>query len=291
MTGTVLNAVAIVVGSLIGMLLGNRLPDKVRETVLNGLGLMVLVVGISMALQSQNILIPMFSVLVGGIIGELLRIEDGLQAVGVWLERKTGRFLGRGERGTVVRAFVTASLVFCVGPLAILGSIQDGLTGDTQLLVIKSTLDGFASLAFAATLGPGVILSALAVFVYQGVISLAASGLGSILGEVTRQTPWVIEMTAAGGVLIMGIGLLLLEVKRIRVRQLVAGGGHRAVDRGRSRGPGCEPLRTCHGKPWAAYRTRFPKVRSIGYNVPNASMSWRSSENPCCLLLSTSEFL
>ena len=221
MTGTVLNAVAIVVGSLIGMLLGNRLPDKVRETVLNGLGLMVLVVGISMALQSKNILIPMFSVLVGGIIGELLRIEDGLQAIGIWLERKTGRYLGRGERGTVVRAFVTASLVFCVGPLAILGSIQDGLTGDTQLLVIKSTLDGFASLAFAATLGPGVILSALAVFVYQGAISLAAGGLGSILGEVTRQTPWVIEMTAAGGVLIMGIGLLLLELKRIRVGNLL----------------------------------------------------------------------
>lgn len=96
MTGTVINTAAIVIGSLIGMALGNRLPDKVRETVLNGLGLMVLVVGASMALQSQNILIPMFSVLVGGIIGELLRIEDGLQAVGVWLERKTGRYLGRG---------------------------------------------------------------------------------------------------------------------------------------------------------------------------------------------------
>lgn len=221
MTGTVLNTAAIVIGSLIGMVLGNRLPDKVRETVLNGLGLMVLVVGASMALQSQNILIPMFSVLAGGIIGELLRIEDRLQAVGIWLERKTGRYLARGERGSVVRAFVTASLVFCVGPLAILGSIQDGLTGDTNLLAIKSTLDGFASLAFAATLGPGVILSALAVFVYQGAISLFAIGLGSLLGEVTRQTPWVIELTATGGVLILGIGLLLLEIKRIRVGNLL----------------------------------------------------------------------
>jgi hypothetical protein len=106
MTGTVFNAAAIVIGSLVGRILGNRLPDRGRETVLDGFGLMVLVVGASMALQSQNILIPMFSVLVGGVIGELLRIEERLQEVGAWLERRTGRYLARGGRGSVVRAFV-----------------------------------------------------------------------------------------------------------------------------------------------------------------------------------------
>ena len=221
MTGTFINVIAVVIGSAIGILLGHRLPEKVRVTVLNGLGLMVIVVGLSMALQTKNVLIPMFSVLLGGIIGELLCIEDGLHAVGEWLEQRTSRYLGGGEEGAIVQAFVTASLVFCVGPLAILGSMQNGLTGDYNLLAVKSMLDGFASLAFAAALGPGVILSALPVFLYQGSISLAAMGLGSVLGEVTRQTPWVIEMTATGGILVMGIGLLLLDLKRIRVGNLL----------------------------------------------------------------------
>jgi hypothetical protein len=160
-------------------------------------------------------------VLAGGILGEWWRVEDRLESAGGWLERQVGQRLGGGEQGTVVRAFVTASLVFCIGPLAILGSIQDGLTGDFNLLAIKSMLDGFASLAFAASLGPGVILSALSILVYQGGISLAAMGLGSALGDVSRQSPWVIEMTATGGALIMGIGLILLELKRVRVGNLL----------------------------------------------------------------------
>ncbi|MEA3335412.1 MAG: DUF554 domain-containing protein [Chloroflexota bacterium] len=221
MLGTLINVVAVVAGSVIGILLGNRLPKKVQQTVLDGLGLMVLVVGISMAIQSNNILIPMVSVLLGGIAGELLRIEDGLEAVGRWLELKTAGIFSESGEGRVVRGFVTASLVFCVGPLAILGAIQDGLTGDYNLLAIKSMLDAFASLAFAAALGPGVILSALSVGIYQGTISLAAMGLGTAIGDVSRQTPWVVEMTAAGGVLIMGIGLVLLELKRVRVGNLL----------------------------------------------------------------------
>lgn len=223
MTGTIINVTTVILGSLLGILLGHRLSDRVRETVLNGLGLMVLVVGLSMALQSNNLLIPLFSILLGGIVGELGRIEDRLEGAGRWLERQVGHRLGPGEEGRVVRAFVTASLVFCVGPLAILGAIQDGLTGDYGLLAIKSLLDGFASLAFAATLGPGVILSALSVLVYQGAISLLALSLGSALGDVTRETLWVVEMTATGGVVIMGIGLLLLELKRIRVGNLLPG--------------------------------------------------------------------
>ena len=165
-------------------------------------------------------LIPMFSVLLGGVLGEWARLEDHLEALGRWLERRVGQRMDSGER-SITRAFVTASLVFCIGPMTILGSIQDGLTGDFQLLAVKSLLDGFAALAFAATLGPGVILSALTILAVQGSVTLAAAVLGSALGEVTRQTPWVIEMTATGGVLILGISLLLLDLRRVRVGNLM----------------------------------------------------------------------
>lgn len=220
MTGTLLNILTVVIGGSLGSLLGNRLPDKTRETVLAGLGLMTGVVGMSMALQTKNVLIPMFSVLVGGVLGEWAHLEDHLEAMGRWLERRVGQRMGSGER-SVTRAFVTASLVFCIGPMTILGSIQDGLTGDFQLLAVKSLLDGFAALAFAATLGPGVILSALTILAVQGSVTVAAALLGSALGEVTRQTPWVIEMTATGGVLVLGISLLLLDLRRVRVGNLM----------------------------------------------------------------------
>lgn len=220
MTGTLLNILTVVIGGSLGSLLGNRLPDKTRETVLAGLGLMTGVVGMSMALQTKNVLIPMFSVLLGGVLGEWARLEDHLEALGRWLERRVGQRMGSSER-SVTRAFVTASLVFCIGPMTILGSIQDGLTGDFQLLAVKSLLDGFASLAFAATLGPGVILSALTILAVQGSVTVAAALLGSALGEVTRLTPWVIEMTATGGVLVLGISLLLLDLRRVRVGNLM----------------------------------------------------------------------
>jgi uncharacterized membrane protein YqgA involved in biofilm formation len=152
------------------------------------------------------------------LIGEMLRIQARLDAVGKRLEER----FARGEQaGTFTRGFVTASLVFCVGPMTILGSIQDGLIGDFNLLAIKSTLDGFAGLAFASTLGIGVAFSALTVLVVQGGISLAAMIFGSALGSIARDTPWVIEMTATGGVLIMGIGLILLDLKQVRVGNLL----------------------------------------------------------------------
>ncbi len=220
MTGTIINIITVLIGGTIGTFLGARLPDKIRETVMAAVGLVVLVIGFDMALSSQNILIPMFSVLIGGILGEWGRIEDGLDALGRWLEDRTQHWFGDDER-SVTRAFVTASLVFCVGPLTILGAIQDGLTGDFQLLAVKAVLDGFTSLAFAATLGPGVLLSVITLLVYQGGIALLAMFFGSILGEVTRTTPWVLEMTAAGGILVLGIGLGLLEMKRIRVGNLL----------------------------------------------------------------------
>ena len=221
MIGTLINAVSVLATSLLGTVLGNRLPEKMSETVVHGLGLVTAVVGIQMALGTQNVLLLMGSVLVGGLLGEWWQIEARLEALGRWLEERVGDRLGGSDERSVTRAFVAASLVFCVGPMTILGSIQDGLTGDYNLLAIKSVLDGFAALAFSATMGAGVLLSVLTILFFQGGISLAAMCVGGMLGEVTRQTPWVIEMTAAGGVLMVGISLLLLDLRRIRVANLL----------------------------------------------------------------------
>ncbi len=227
MTGTIINVITVVIGGTLGTFLGARLPDKMRETVMHGLGLLVFVIGLQMALSSHNILIVMASILVGGLIGEAVGIQAWLDSLGRNLEQRFARGqrpreLGvGGEAGKFTRGFVTASLVFCIGPLAILGSIQDGLIGDFNLLAIKSMLDGFAGLAFASTLGVGVAFAALTVFVYQGGISIISMLLGSAIGAVTRDTPWVIEMSATGGVLIMGIALLLLDLKQVRIANLL----------------------------------------------------------------------
>jgi len=192
---------------------------------MHGLGLVTLLVGLQMALKTGNVLIVMGSVLVGGVLGEMWRIEQRLEALGHWFEARLSREgtpLSEGHalsmRGNVSRAFVTASLVFCVGPLTVLGSIQDGLTGDFRLLVIKSVLDAFAGMAFAAAMGPGVLLSILTLLVYQGGLSLAARLIGvGLIGQAVAESAPVLEMTATGGVLIMGIGLVLLELKQVRV--------------------------------------------------------------------------
>jgi hypothetical protein len=208
----------VIIGGTLGTVLGARLPNKMRETVMHGLGLMTLVIGVQMAMTTRNLLIVLASILFGGVLGEMLGVQAWLDSLGQRLE---ARFARGGEAGKFTRGFVTASLIFCIGPMTILGSIQDGLIGDYNLLAIKSILDGFAGLAFASTLGIGVAFAALTVFVFQGGISLAAIGVGSALGSVTRETPWVIEMTATGGVLIMGISLVLLELKQVRLGNLL----------------------------------------------------------------------
>jgi len=215
--GTLLNIATVLIGGTLGTFLGARLPAKMRETVMSGLGLVTLLIGISMAIKTKEPLVVMGSILLGGVLGEWWRIEDGLEATGRWLEQRFGRPEEAAAGRSITRAFVTASLVFCVGPMTVLGSVLDGLTGDFNILAIKSLLDGFASLAFGASLGPGVLFSALTILVYQGGLSLAARLLGSSLAGISAQTPAVIEMSATGGVLIIGIGLLLLDLKRIRL--------------------------------------------------------------------------
>jgi len=229
-TGTLINVVTVVVGGALGTLLGNRLPEKMRQTVLHGLGLITLTVGLSMAITTRNLLIPLFSVLIGGLLGEALAIDDALTRLGAWFERRLGGSLGAsagaplpdGTAGsTVAQGFITASLVFCVGPMTVVGSIQDGLMGDYTLLAIKALMDGFAAMALAASLGAGVILSAGTVFGYQGGLSLLAMLFAAALGGVTRETPWVVEMTATGGVVILSIAFILLDIKRIRAANLL----------------------------------------------------------------------
>ncbi len=213
MTGTLINIAAVLIGGAIGALVGKRLPERLRETVLWALGLFVIALGVKLTLESQNALITLGSVLVGGVLGEWWQIEGLLQRFGRWLEGRFARSATSEGTARFIKGFVSASLVFCVGPMTILGSIQDGLTGDFQLLAIKSLLDGFAALAFAASLGVGVLFSAVVILIYQGGLTLLAAQAQSLL-----TAPMIAEMTAVGGLLMMAIGVgSLLELRPIRV--------------------------------------------------------------------------
>ncbi|MFH1084385.1 MAG: DUF554 domain-containing protein [Chloroflexota bacterium] len=214
--GTWLNIVAVLIGGGLGTVLGSRLSERMRETVLHGLGLVTLTVGIQLTLKTQNILIVMGSILVGAMLGEWWRIDVGLERASEWLKAKAARRLSGHSQAHFTEGFITASLVFCVGPMTILGSIQDGLSGDYSLLAIKSVLDGFAALAFASSLGAGVLFSILTILLYQGALTLLAGLAQQVLTE-----PMIAEMTATGGVMILAIGLLLLDVRRIRVANIL----------------------------------------------------------------------
>jgi uncharacterized membrane protein YqgA involved in biofilm formation len=186
----------------------------VQETIFAALGLFTLALGLSNSLQSGNVLIVLGSLLIGALIGEALQIEARLEAAGRWLQRRLSA--GEGNASRFVEGFVTASIVFCVGPLTIQGAIEDGLLGDYTLLAVKALLDGFAALAFAATLGPGVLASILVILGFQGGISLTASLVGDFFSAAM-----IAEMTATGGVVLLAIGLRLLDVKRIRAANLL----------------------------------------------------------------------
>ncbi|HIJ77431.1 MAG TPA: DUF554 domain-containing protein [Deltaproteobacteria bacterium] len=212
MTGTLINMGAIIAGTAIGSLAGSRLPARMRRIVLYAIGLVVLLIGFQMAVRTQNVLVVLGAILIGGIIGELLRIEERLEQLGQFFQKK----FSKGSEQSIAEGFVTASLVFCVGPMAILGSISDGLSGDYRLLSIKAVMDGFASIAFGASLGWGVGLSALSILVYQGGITLFAGSLPGALNEAM-----ITEMTATGGLIIIGIGIKLLDLKDLPLANFV----------------------------------------------------------------------
>ena len=213
MTGTLINVAAILIGGAIGLIFGSRIPERFKNTVIAGMGLFTAAMGLQMFLKSSNQLIVLDAWIIGALLGEWVGIEDGLQALGQMLEKRFSQDAETGAGSKFMRGFMVSSLLFCIGPMAILGSIQDGLTGDYNLLAVKSTLDGFASIAFASTLGVGVMFSSLIILIYQGAISLLAGQLNAIVTD-----PMMAEMTATGGVILMGVAVSnLLEIKKIRV--------------------------------------------------------------------------
>jgi uncharacterized membrane protein YqgA involved in biofilm formation len=217
LSGTLLNVATVLAGTVIGVLIGSRMRPRMQESLVTGLGFFTVLIAISMgtriftdpAARPGDDLAVLAAVLVGVVIGELLHMHDGLEWLGGWFQRR----LARPERPSrIAEGFVTASLVFCVGPLTILGSLENGLTGDMRLLAIKSLLDGVASIAFAAALGPGVALSAITVFIIQGSIAAGAVLLRDIMDAAT-----ILAITSAGGVILLGVALRLFDLKAVRV--------------------------------------------------------------------------
>jgi len=227
--GTLINTGLVIAGSGLGVLIGDRIPERMRTTLLQVIGLVTIALGVSDAIDTRNMVFPLVGMAVGALIGELLRLEDRLEGIGARLQRRFDRggdasapteptaATGQSQR-SFVKGFVTASALYCVGPLTVLGAIEDA-SGDTpQLYIIKGLLDGFVSIMFAATYGIGVAFSALSVFVVQGGLTLGGTGLDSLLDDRMRT-----ELFAAGGLAVIGIGLNLLQVTKIRLANLLPG--------------------------------------------------------------------
>jgi uncharacterized protein len=216
MLGTIVNTLTIIAGSLLGLLFSRGIADNYKEIILSGVGLSVILIGIKSALVSNNLMVVIFSVIVGALLGEALRIEKQLENLGAFLE---SRIVAKSsDTKSFARGFVTASLVFCVGSMAIVGSLESGLTGNHQTLFAKSVLDGVTSIIFASAMGLGVMFSGFAVFLYQGMITITAVFMKSFLVPET-----IAQMTSVGGLLIMAIGLNMLKITTIRVGNLIPG--------------------------------------------------------------------
>lgn len=211
MLGTVVNTLSIIAGSLIGLFFKNRISATASQTILHGIGLAVVLIGLKTALQTDAILMVIVSLAVGSFIGELLGIEARLERLGDWIGRRMAK-----DGSGLSKGFVSATLLYCVGAMAIVGSLESGLSGNHQTLFAKSILDGIGSILFASTLGVGVLFSAVSVFVYQGLITLSASAIQPLLlPEVVAQ------MSAVGGLLILAIGIGLLEIKKLKIGNML----------------------------------------------------------------------
>ncbi|TVY10241.1 DUF554 domain-containing protein [Paenibacillus cremeus] len=226
--GTIVNAAAIILGGLLGLFL-QRMSDSVRNTVMQGIGMALVALGLSMALKSGNFLLIVGSLVVGGVLGELINVEKGLERLGAQLERgvqagmkrfKGGRGSSESKQGGIAVGFVNTTLIYCVGAMAILGAMDSGLRGDHVVLYTKSMLDGFTAIIFASTMGVGVLFSSVPVFLYQGIIALASSGIASLIDKAMLDEI-IVQLTAVGGILIMGIGVNMLEIRKINVANLL----------------------------------------------------------------------
>lgn len=213
MTGTIINTAAIIAAGTLGLLLRKGIPEGISRNIQDGLGLLVMIIGIQYAFKADNYAVIGLSIALGAIVGEWRQWEERLEIMGDYLQK---RFVNGGGDNQFVRGFVSASLLFCVGAMGVVGALEDGLTGNYQILMIKSMLDGIFALIFSASMGVGVIFSAFPVFLYQGAISLAAGELKPLLTE-----PVLNNITAVGGVLIAGLGINLLGIKRIKVGNLL----------------------------------------------------------------------
>jgi uncharacterized membrane protein YqgA involved in biofilm formation len=230
MTGTIINTIAVLIGGTLGLLFGARLSKRLKEAIVISVGLFTAAFGMKMFFKTENELIVLGALLIGVLLGEWWKIESGLQHLGQVLEARfapgpdTASLSQASSAGNFLRGFLTASLIFCIGPLAILGSIQDGLDGNYTMLAVKSILDGFTAMAFASSFGVGVLFSALAVLLFQGSISLITAQLASLFAFQVSPglvkefiTPYVNELTATGGVILIGLAVSnLLEIKKIR---------------------------------------------------------------------------
>ena len=217
--GTLINAGLVVLGSGLGVLIGDRIPDQMRITLLQVIGLVTIALGVSDAIDTRNMVFPLVGMAVGALIGELLAIESRLERLGERLQRRFARDAGSdGGEGKFVKGFVTASALYCIGPLTVLGAIEDASGQTPQLYIIKGSLDGFVSIMFAAMYGIGVAFSALSVLVVQGSLTLGGAGLDAVLDDRMRT-----ELFAAGGIAVIGIGLNLLQVTKIRLANLLPG--------------------------------------------------------------------
>ena len=213
--GTIINTATVLAGGGLGLLIGNRIPDRIRVIIVQVIGLVTIAIGLRDVINTHNMVFPLFGMVLGAIIGELLRIEDRLEDLGELLRRK---FTKPESESKFVTGFVTATLLFCVGPLTILGAIEDASGKTPQLYIIKGTLDGFMMIIFSALYGVGAIFSAASVFVIQGSLTLFGTSLDALLTDRMR-----LELFAAGGLAVLAIGLNLLEIKRIRLGSLLPG--------------------------------------------------------------------
>ncbi|NBU36875.1 MAG: DUF554 domain-containing protein [Actinobacteria bacterium] len=213
--GTLINTATVLAGGGVGYFVGHRIPEGIRTVVVQVIGLATLVMGVDYVLQSHNLVFPLVGSVIGAVIGELVRIEEGLERLGGWLKRK---FTREGSDSRFVQGFVTASLLFCIGPMTILGAIEDASGKTPQIYIIKGTLDGFMTVIFTTAYGIGAMFSAIGVFVVQGLLTLGGTGLDSLLTDRMRT-----EMFAAGGFTVLAIGLNLLEIKRIKLGSLLPG--------------------------------------------------------------------
>ena len=213
--GTIINTLTVLGGGVLGLLIGNKIPERVRVIIVQVIGLTTLAIGLRDVIDTDNIVFPLVGMVLGSIVGELLRLEDRLAHIGELLRRKFAR---EAAESSFVNGFVTATLLFCVGPLTILGAIEDASGRTPQLYIIKGTLDGFMTIIFAALYGVGAVFSAVSVFVVQGSLTLFGTTLDALLSDRMR-----LELFSAGGLAVVAIGINLLEIKKIRLGSLLPG--------------------------------------------------------------------